>query len=187
MISANQFKNGLTIKWRGDIYRIVEFQHVKPGKGGAFMRTKLKNLTKGSVIDKTFRPKELVEEAFIESREMEYLYSDGNIYTFMDTRTYEQLSFDKGKIGEAANFLRENLPVTLNMCGGALVEMVLPSSVELKIESTEPGVKGDTSKASLKAAVVESGYRINVPLFVNEGEAIKIDTRTGKYIGKAGG
>jgi len=184
MISANQFKNGLTIEWTGDIYRIVEFQHVKPGKGGAFVRTKLKSLTKGSVIDKTFRPKELVEEAFIESREMEYLYSDGNFYTFMDTRTYEQLSFDKAKIGEAADFLKENLSVTLNICNNTLMEIVLPSSVELTVTSTEPGVKGDTAKASLKAAVVETGCRINVPLFVEKGEVIKIDTRTRKYTGK---
>lgn len=185
MISTNQFKNGLTILHEGKIYQIISFQHIKPGKGGAFVRTKLRNLMNNAVIDRTFKAGEKFETAYIEQKKIQYLYNAGNIYHFMNTENFDQLDIDKDSIGEGIKFLKEGMEVSAVYCEGKLIEVALPTTVTLKIEHTEPGIKGDTAKASYKPATLETGAIIQVPLFIKQKDLIKVDTRTGEYIERA--
>ena len=185
MISVNDLRNGITIEVEGDIYTVVEFLHVKPGKGAAFVRTKLKNVKTGGVVERTFRAGEKVPQAVIERREMQYLYQSGNQYTFMDTENYEQLTLDDELIGPGVNFLKENLNVYIPLYQGKAIGVELPNTVELVVMETEPGVKGDTATNASKPARLETGYTLQVPLFINEGDKLKIDTRSGQYLGRA--
>lgn len=181
-VSTAEFRKGLKIELEGEPYLIVDFLHVKPGKGGAFVRTKLKSLVTGNVIDRTFRSGEKVETPLLEEREMQYLYQEGDIYHFMDTDTFEQITLTKDQLGEEGNFLQENLQVRILFHNGKPIGVELPFFVELKIVKTEPGVRGDTARGGSKPATVETGAVIQVPLFLNEGDIIRVDTRTGEYI-----
>lgn len=181
MISTNDFKNGMSINYEGDLYEILYFQHVKPGKGGAFVRTKLKNLNTGAIIDKTFRAGEKMEQAILETKKMQYLYKDQH-YIFMDNDTYEQMPMDEDMIGESARFLVENMNITVKIYGSKPISIELPVAIESKVVKTEPGIKGDTVSTSYKPAEIETGAKVQVPLFVEEGDIIKVDTRTGEYI-----
>lgn len=185
MVSAGDFRNGLTIKYENQIYVIQEFQHVKPGKGAAFVRTKIKNLKTGSVVEKTFRPTEKMPKAHIERKDMQYLYNDGELYHFMDVETYDQIAINKDQIGDTLKFVKENDMVKILSHEGAVFGIEPPLFVELDIVHTEPGVKGDTATGATKPAEVETGASVNVPLFVNIGDKIKIDTRTGEYLSRA--
>jgi len=182
MYSTTDFRRGLKIEVDGTPYAIVEFQHVKPGKGGAFVRTKLRNLITGGVIDKTFRAGEKVERPDLEEKTMQYLYSEGNQYYFMDTETYEQTFLTQEQLGESKNFLQENINVSILYYQGKPIGVELPIFVELEVKKTEPGVRGDTATGGSKPATLETGAVIQVPLFINEGDKVKIDTRTGEYI-----
>ncbi|MDP8230146.1 MAG: elongation factor P [Candidatus Gorgyraea atricola] len=184
-ISLNQIKNGLSIEMGGILYFIVDGKHVKPGKGGAFMRVKLKNIKTGAVIDRTFRPNEKFELAYIEKKNLQFLYQSKDIYEFMDHETYDQMSLHSDQLGDAVNYLKENLEVTALVHKGNVLSLELPTSIELKIVSTEPGIRGDTSRAGTKPAKTETGMTVLVPLFINEGETILVDTRTKKYLGRA--
>ena len=185
MISTNEFKNGLAITINGDLYVIAEYQHVKPGKGGAFVRTKLRRLKGGSVLERTFRVGEKFQEAYIEKHKFQFLYRDGPAFHFMDLGNFEQLQLTEGDIGPSAGFLKENMEVEGEFHGGDLIQLALPIFVDLKIEATEPGIRGDTSKGGNKPATLETGATIQVPLFVNSGDVIRIDTRTGAYVSRA--
>ena len=178
MISAGDFRNGITIELEGNIYQIIEFQHVKPGKGAAFVRTKLKNIKSGGVVEKTFRPTEKCPQARIERKDYQYLYADGDLYYFMDVETYDQIALSKDDIGDALKFVKENEMVKLCSHNGSVF------FVELKITDTEPGFKGDTATGATKPAVVETGATVYVPLFVEQDDVIKIDTRTGEYLSR---
>ncbi len=182
MISTNQFKNGMTIMLDNQIFNIVSFQHVKPGKGGAFVRTKLRNITNGNLLDKTFRSGEKVEQAIIKEKKMQFLYKQGGVYHFMDEETLEQTEISGDSLGDKVGFLKENTVLSMVTCQGSTVEVTLPTFIELKIDHTEPGMRADTVKNVFKAAVLETGARVSVPLFVNKGDVIKIDTRSGKYV-----
>lgn len=181
MYSTNDFRNGLKILLDGKPYEITYFQHVKPGKGGAFVRTKIRNLRDGSVIERTFRSGEKIDKPDISDVEMQFLYSDGD-YHFMDTETFEQIALSEKVLGDSKYYLTENMMVKILMMGGEVLNIDLPSFVNLKITYCEPGVKGDTVTGATKPAKLETGATVQVPLFVNEGELIKIDTRTGEYI-----
>lgn len=185
MISAGDFRNGVTIEFEGNIYQIVEFQHVKPGKGAAFVRCKIKNIKTGGVVERTFRPSEKLPKAHIERKDMQYLYSDGELYHFMDVNTYDQIAVDGSTVGDALKFVRENEMVKIASHQGTVFAIEPPLSVELEITETEPGIKGDTAQGATKPATVETGARVMVPLFINQGEVIRIDTRTGEYTGRA--
>ena len=185
MVSAGDFKNGLTIEIEGNIFQILEFQHVKPGKGAAFVRTKLKNIISGGVVEKTFRPTEKFENAHIERKEMQYLYQDGDLYNFMDVETYDQIALNADVVGDALKFVKENEEVTISFYQLNAFAIDPPLSVELVVTETEPGVKGNTATGATKPAIVETGAKVNVPLFVDQGETIKIDTRTGAYLSRA--
>ncbi len=182
MIMAGDFRNGMTFEMDGQVYRIVEFQHVKPGKGAAFVRTKLKNVMNGSVLEKTFNPSDKYENAQVERREMQYLYEDGGIYYFMDTESYEQTPLNKEQLGDALMFVKENMNVKILSYKGNVFGVEPPTFVELEVTETEPGFKGDTATGANKPAIVETGAKVNVPLFVNQGDMIRIDTRTGEYM-----
>ena len=182
MISTSDFKKGLSIELKGEIYSIVDFQHVKPGKGGAFVRTKLKNVKSGLVVDKTFRAGEKMEQAVIDRKTMQYLYSDGNGYHFMNKENYEQISLSKDQISEIADLLKEGNDVDVIFCKGDMMGVELPNFMSLKVIKTMPGVKGNTVYGALKPATLETGVIIQVPLFIKEGDVIKIDTREKKYI-----
>ena len=184
MISAGDFKNGLTIELEGNVYQIVDFQHVKPGKGAAFVRTKMKNIKNGGVVEKTFRPTEKFPPAHIERTDMQYLYTDGDLYYFMDVETYDQIALSKDDIGDALKFVKENEMVKLCSHNGSVFSVEPPLFVELKITDTEPGFKGDTATGATKPAVVETGATVYVPLFVEQDDVIKIDTRTGEYLSR---
>jgi elongation factor P len=184
MISAGDFKNGLTIEYEGNIYQIIEFQHVKPGKGAAFVRTKLKNIISGGIVEKTFRPSEKCEQAHIERNDMQYLYSDDELFYFMDMESYEQIGLNTDTIGDALKFVKENDMVKVCAHKGSVFAVEAPLHVELEITETEPGVKGDTATGATKPCVVETGATVYVPLFVNQGDKIKIDTRTGDYLSR---
>jgi len=184
MISTNQFKNGMTIMLNAEIYSIVSFQHVKPGKGGAFVRTKLKNLRSGNLIDKTFRAGEKVEQAFLEEKKMQFLYRQSNVYYFMDRKTFEQVELSKTRLAEKTKFLKENMVISILVCDGTIMGINLPNFVELKVKHAGVGRRGDTVKAASKTALLETGAQISVPLFVNNGDMIKVDTRTGKYMSR---
>ena len=185
VVSTNQFRNGMHIELDGAVWRIVEFQHVKPGKGGAFVRTKLKNLDSGAVVDRTFRSAERVERAIVDKREMQFLYRDGDDYVFMDNTTYDQMQVAPLTLGDASNYLVENATAILNMYGDEVVGVDLPASVELTISATEPGVQGDRVSGARKSATLETGLVVQVPLFVNSGERVKVDTRSGEYLTRA--
>ncbi len=182
MITAGDLRKGVTFELDGKIYVVVDFLHVKPGKGAAFVRTKLKNIVTGQVIEKTFNPVEKFEKAHIERKEMMYLYNDSGIYYFMDNETYEQVPLNKDQVEDALNFITENMNCTIQFYKGVAFSVEPPMFVELNIVECEPGIQGDTSKASYKPATLETGYVIQVPLFVNNGDRIRIDTRTGTYM-----
>jgi len=185
MISPNDLKNGMTIMWRGHIHQIVEFQHVKPGKGHAFVRTRLKNLKTGQVIDNIFKAKENVEQAIVERHIVQYLYRDTNNLVFMDTSTYEQMEVPISQTEHLLPYLKENEEVTAVMHEGKVIDITLPFTVELKVVSAPPGVKGDTATGGTKPVEVETGTTIQAPLFINEGDVIKVDTRSGEYLTRA--
>ena len=184
MIAAGDFRNGLTIEYEGNVYQVIEFQHVKPGKGAAFVRTKLKNIKSGGVVEKTFRPTEKCPQAHIERKEMQYLYSDGDLYHFMDVETYDQIALSEDQVGETLKFVKENEMVKILSHNNEVFAMEPPLFVELEITETEPGFKGDTSTGATKPATVETGALVYVPLFVEIGDVIKIDTRTGEYLSR---
>ena len=184
MISAGEFKNGITVEVDGDIYVIIDFQHVKPGKGAAFVRTKLKGIVNGGVIEKTFRPTEKMPRAHIDRKDMQYLYSDGELYHFMDTESYEQTAVNASDIGDTLRFVKENDMVKILSHNGSVFGIEPPMFAELAVTDTEPGFKGDTATGVTKPATVETGAQVQVPLFISTGEVIKIDTRTGEYLGR---
>ncbi len=184
MISAGDFRNGITLEIDGNVYQIMEFQHVKPGKGAAFVRTKLKNIVSGGVVEKSFRPTEKFTLAHIERKEYQYLYADGDLYNFMDTETYDQIALSKENVGDSLKFVKENEMVKLCSHNGNVFAIEPPITVELVITESEPGVKGDTATGATKPAIVETGAKILVPLFVNQGDTVKIDTRTGEYLSR---
>ncbi len=184
MVSAGDFRNGITIELEGNVYQIIEFQHVKPGKGAAFVRTKLKNIKSGGVVEKTFRPTEKCPQARIDRREMQYLYADGDLYNFMDTENYEQMAMSAADILDSMKFVKENEMVKMLSHNGSVFAVEPPLFVELEITETEPGFKGDTATGATKPATVETGAVVYVPLFVNQGDVIKIDTRTGEYLSR---
>lgn len=184
MMSASEFRNGVTVEIDSALYTVIEFQHVKPGKGAAFVRTKLKNITSGGVVEKTFRPTEKIARAHIERKDMQYLYNDGQLYYFMDNDTYEQISINSVDIGDNLKFVKENELVKIISYNNSILGIEPPLIVELEIKDTEPGIKGDTATGAVKSAILETGTKINVPLFVNVGDIIKIDTRTGEYVGR---
>ncbi len=184
MIAAGDFKNGVTLEIDGNIYQILEFQHVKPGKGAAFVRTKLKNIISGGVVEKTFRPTEKFPKAHIERKDMQYLYTDGELYHFMDVETYDQIALNQDAIGDSLKFVKENEMVKICSHKGNVFAVEPPLFVELAIIDTEPGFKGDTATGATKPATVETGAVVNVPLFVEQGDVLKIDTRTGEYLSR---
>ena len=184
MISAGDFRNGITIEYENSIYQIIEFQHVKPGKGAAFVRTKLKNIISGGVVEKTFRPTEKCPQARIDRKDMQYLYEDGDLYYFMDTETYDQVGLNADSVGDALKFVKENEMVKVCSHNGNVFAIEPPLFVELVITETEPGIKGDTATGATKPATVETGATVYVPLFVNQDDVIKIDTRTGEYLSR---
>ena len=184
MIAAGDFKNGVTVEIDGNIYQILEFQHVKPGKGAAFVRTKLKNIISGGVIEKTFRPTEKFPKAHIDRKDMQYLYQDGDLYNFMDVETYDQIALDKEVVGDALKFVKENEVVKVCSHKGNVFSVEPPLFVELAITETEPGFKGDTAQGATKPATVETGATVMVPLFVENGDVLKIDTRTGECLSR---
>ena len=185
MVSAGDFKNGLTIQMDNNIWQIIEFQHVKPGKGAAFVRTKLKNVINGGVVERTFRPTEKFPAARIDRVDMQYLYADGDLYNFMDVNTYEQIALSSDVVGDALKFVKENETVKVCSYNGKVFSVEAPLFVELEITDTEPGFKCDTATGATKPASLETGAQINVPLFVNQGDRVKIDTRTGEYLSRA--
>lgn len=184
MISAGEFRNGVTIEIEGNIYQVIEFQHVKPGKGAAFVRTKLRNIINGGVTERTFRPTEKFPKAHIERKDMQYLYSDGDLFNFMDVETYDQIALSAEAIGDALKFVKENEMVKICSHNGNVFAVEPPLFVELEITETEPGFKGDTAQGATKPAVVETGATVYVPLFVEQSDKIKIDTRTGEYLSR---
>ena len=185
MISAGDFRNGITIEVDSNIFQIIEFQHVKPGKGAAFVRTKLKNIINGGVVEKTFRPTEKFPQARIDRKDMQYLYSDGDLFTFMDMETYDQVALNSETVGDTLKFVKENEVCKVCSHNGNVFAVEPPLFVELEITETEPGFKGDTATGASKPATVETGAVVYVPLFVNQGDKIKIDTRTGDYLSRA--
>ena len=184
MISAGDFRNGVTLEIDGQVVQILEFQHVKPGKGAAFVRTKLKNVINGGVVERTFRPTEKFPQARIERVDMQYLYSDGDLFHFMNVENYEQIALNEETIGDALKFVKENEMVNVCSYNGNVFAIEPPLFVELEITETEPGFKGDTAQGASKPATVETGATVSVPLFVNQGDKIKIDTRTGEYLSR---
>ena len=185
MITSTDFRTGLTIEIDGGVWQVVEFQHVKPGKGAAFVRTKIKNIETGAVVERTFNPNEKMPQARLDTARMAYLYETDGMYTFMDNETYEQTELNKEQLGDALNYLQENMEVSIQSFKGRVIGVTLPNSVELKVTECEPSVKGNTATGATKMAKVETGYEVRVPLFVNEGDTLRIDTRTGNYIERA--
>ncbi|MBR5182829.1 MAG: elongation factor P [Clostridiales bacterium] len=185
MISAGDFKNGLCFEMDNQVYQVVEFQHVKPGKGAAFVRTKYKNVKTGSVVERSFNPNEKFEQAQLTRRDMQYIYSEGDLYFFMDQESYEQIPISADKIGDAIKFLKEEMVCKVVSYKGDIFQVELPITVVLEITECEPGVKGDTANNASKYATLETGAVVKVPLFVNQGEKIKVDTRTGEYLERA--
>jgi elongation factor P len=182
MISAGEFRNGVTFEWDGKVMQVIEFQHVKPGKGAAFVRTKMKNVMTGAVVETSFSPTDKFENAYVDRREMEYSYNDGNLYYFMDTETYEQEPIDGSLLGENFKFVKENMTCTVYSYKGKVFNVEPPNFVDLVVTKTDPGFKGDTATNVTKPAIVETGAEVKVPLFISEGEKIRIDTRTGEYL-----
>ena len=184
MIMAGDFRKGVTVEIDGVVWSISDFQHVKPGKGAAFVRTRLKNVMTGAVLERTFSPTDKYPLAHIETKDMEYLYSDGELYYFMDVETYEQIPLNFEQVEDAIDFIKENDQVKMRFYKGSAFSVEAPNFVELRVTETEPGFKGDTATGTTKPAVVETGYHIAVPLFVNEGDVIRIDTRSGEYMSR---
>ena len=184
MVSAGDFRNGITVEMEGNVFQIIEFQHVKPGKCAAFVRTKLKNIINGGVVEKSFRPTEKFPQARIDRKDMQYLYSDGDLFNFMDTETYDQIALNAEAVGDALKFVKENEMVKICSYNGNVFAIEPPLFVELEITDTEPGFKGDTATGATKPAIVETGAKVMVPLFVENGEKIKIDTRSGEYLSR---
>ena len=185
MVTAGDFRNGVTFEMDGNVYSIIEFQHVKPGKGAAFVRTKIRNVISGAVTEKTFNPNDKYLTAFIERKDMEYLYNDGDLYYFMDSETYEQLPISPNVLGDNFRFVKENMVCKVLSYTGNVFGIEPPNFVELQVTETEPGVKGDTATNVTKPATLETGAEIKVPIFINEGEMIRVDTRTGEYMERA--
>ena len=185
MISTNEFKTNVNVTIDGDACQVVEFQHVKPGKGAAFVRAKMRNLCTGAVVERTFNAGERMPKARIDRREMQYLYESDGMYVFMDNETYEQTELSKETLGTALNFLKENMDAKIMIYEGRVLGVDLPNTVELTVVETEPGIKGDTATGGSKNATMDTGYVVKVPLFINEGDVLAIDTRTGDYISRA--
>ena len=185
MVTAGDFRNGVTFEMDGNVYSIIEFQHVKPGKGAAFVRTKIRNVISGALTEKTFNPNDKYPTAFIERKDMEYLYNDGDLYYFMDSETYEQLPISPNVLGDNFRFVKENMVCKVLSYKGNVFGIEPPNFVELQVTETEPGVKGDTATNVTKPATLETGAEIKVPIFINEGEMIRVDTRTGEYMERA--
>ena len=185
MISTNDFRNGTSFELDGYAWQVVDFQHVKPGKGAAFVRVKMRNLQTGSTVERTFNAGEKMPKAHVERREVEFLYEDGGEYHVMDTENYEQTTLTKEQLGNALNFLKENMMIQVLLFQGAIFSVEIPISVELAVTETDPGIKGDTAQGGTKSATVETGYIVKVPLFINVGDVLRIDTRTGDYIERA--
>ncbi|MGN1050883.1 MAG: elongation factor P [Acutalibacteraceae bacterium] len=185
MISAGDFRNGVTFEMDGQVVQVIEFQHVKPGKGAAFVRTKYKNVITGAVVEKSFNPNDKYPTAFIERKDMEYSYEDSGLYYFMDTETWEQLPISSDVLGDSFKFVKENMVCKILSYKGNVFGVEPPNFVELKVTKTDPGFKGDTATNATKPATLETGAEIKVPLFIDEGEVIQIDTRTGEYMGRA--
>lgn len=185
MISAGEFRNGVTMEYEGAPYVILEFQHVKPGKGAAFVRTKIKNLKTGAVLEKTFRPTEKMPKAHIDRQDMQYLYSDGDLYHFMNSETFDQIAINAAEVGDSLKFVKENDVVKILAYDGQVFGIEPPLFVELRITDTEPGFAGNTAQGATKPAILETGAQIQVPLFINQDEIVKIDTRTGEYLGRS--
>jgi elongation factor P len=181
-ITTNDLRNGITLQLDNGLFQVVDFQHVKPGKGGAFVRTTLRNARSGAVIERTFRSAERVEQVFIDRRDMQFLYSDGADYVFMDTSTYDQITVPPVALGDAANYLVASMVANIAMFGDEIIGVELPASVELTVTETEPGFQGDRVSGARKPATLETGKVIHVPLFVNQGDKVKVDTRTGEYL-----
>ena len=185
MVTAGDFKKGLTVEWDGGVWTVVDFQHVKPGKGAAFVRTKIKNIMTGAVIERSFNPTDKMPKAIIETKELEYLYNDGELYYIMDPETYEQMPLTEDKVEDAIRFMKENTVATVRFFKGEAFSVEAPNFVELTVTETEPGFKGDTASNTTKPATVETGYTLQVPLFVNTGDVLRIDTRTGEYMSRS--
>ena len=184
MISTADFKKGLTIELDGEVFQLLDFQHVKPGKGGAFVRTKLRSLRSGNVFDRTFRAGERMEEAYLERKETQFLYRSGDDYVFMDMESFEQTSLPAGQLGDSVKYLKDNLVINLLMHDGRLLGVELPDTVDLRVTQTDPGLRGDTAAGGSKPATLETGAVVQVPLFIGEGEVIRVDTRSGQYLGR---
>ena len=185
MITAGDFKKGVTIEWDGGVWNIVDFQHVKPGKGAAFVRTKIKNVMTGAVVERTFNPTDKMPRAIIETKEMQYLYNDGDLYYFMDPETFEQMPLGREAVEDAIKYVKENMSVTIRYFKGQAFSVEAPNFVDLEVTQTEPGFKGDTASNTYKPATLETGFSLQVPLFINTGDKIQIDTRTGEYLKRA--
>ncbi len=185
MVTAGDFRNGVTFDMDGNVFQIVEFQHVKPGKGAAFVRTKIKNVITGAVIERTFSPTDKFENAYIERRDMQYSYADGDLYYFMDSETFEMEPIDGSKLGDNFKFVKENTEVKVLSYKGVVFGVEPPFFMELQVTETEPGIKGDTATNVTKPATLETGAQIRVPIFINEGDVIRVDTRTGEYMARA--
>ncbi len=185
MVSTNEFKTGLTIEFENDVYQVVEFQHVKPGKGSAFVRAKIKNLRTGAVIERTFNAGEKLPKARVERREVQYLYNDGSDYNFMDMESFDQIALSVDDLGDAVKYLKENMMIKIMSYNGQSLGVDLPNFVELEVVETEPGIKGDTATGGTKPATLETGYIVQVPFFVNVGDILQIDTRSGQYLKRA--
>jgi len=185
MISTNDFRTGVTIEIDGDAYQVVDFQHVKPGKGSAFVRTKLKNVRTGGVVEKTFAAGEKLPKAHLERKEMQYLYHDGEAFVLMDVNNFEQMSLTDEQVGDGKKFLKENMNLFILLFQGNVIGVDLPSQVELEVTDTEPGIKGDTASGGSKPATLETGAVVRVPFFINVGDKISVNTKTGEYIGRA--
>jgi elongation factor P len=185
MISVNDFKTGLTIEIDNDVWSVIEFQHVKPGKGAAFVRSKLRNLRNGNIQEKTFRAGEKVQKALVETRRMQYLYESGGDYTFMDNQTYDQISLPEDRLEYELNFLQENMEVQIVSYKGETIGIQLPNTVELEVVETDPGIRGDTATGGSKPAKLVTGFTVQVPLFVNVGDRLIVDTRSGAYVSRA--
>ena len=182
MVVAGDFRNGVTFDMDGSVFQIIEFQHVKPGKGAAFVRTKIRNVITGSTTERTFNPSDKFPDAFIDRKEMQYMYTDGELYYFMDMETYEQVPLNKDKLPDNFNFVKENEMVKINSYKGIVFGVEIPNFVELEVTHSEPGVKGDTVNNTMKPATLETGVTIKVPMFINEGDVLRIDTRNGEYL-----
>lgn len=185
MISSNDFRTGVTIEIDNQVWQIVDFQHVKPGKGAAFVRAKMKNIQTGAVVERTFNAGEKLPRAHVERRDMQYLYESDGQYNFMDNENFEQIALNDSQLGSARNFLKENMSIAIQMFQGTVIGVELPFSVELQVVETDPGIRGDTATGGTKPAKVETGYVVKVPLFINEGDVLRIDTRTGEYLERA--